>query len=114
MHNFAKIAFFVTSFIVAISLVEACFLARKARKEGKAYPWHEVWMSLADLAGRKHWAKRHQVRGPVVLAPATGLAKFRRGLPGAQTCSPERNCFSSGVFGSPKISAGEPISCTFP
>ncbi|MGT2431239.1 sterol desaturase family protein [Cupriavidus basilensis] len=56
MHNFTKIAFFVTSFIVAVSLVEAYVLARKARKEGKAYPWHEVWMSLADLAGRKLFA----------------------------------------------------------
>lgn len=53
MHNLLIFNLGVTAFIVAVSLVEAIVLARKARQQGKTYPWHEVGLSLADLAGRK-------------------------------------------------------------
>ncbi|MGO4326916.1 sterol desaturase family protein [Cupriavidus sp. 2TAF22] len=53
MENLHKIALFATVIVVAASLVEAFFLARKARQGGKDYPWHEMGLSLADMAGRK-------------------------------------------------------------
>lgn len=53
MHNLHKITLFATAFVVSVSLVEACFLARKARQQGKAYPWHEIGLSLVDMIGRK-------------------------------------------------------------
>jgi len=53
MHNLGKLTLYVTAFVVTISLLEAFFLARKAKRQGKDYPWHEVTLSLADLAGRK-------------------------------------------------------------
>ncbi|MNM94902.1 Fatty acid hydroxylase superfamily protein [compost metagenome] len=53
MHNLGTFTLCVTAFIVAVSLVEAFVLARKANRQGKAYPWHEVALSLADLVGRK-------------------------------------------------------------
>lgn len=53
MEHLGKLALFVTAFIVAVSMIEAFVLARKARQQGKTYPWHEVGLSLADLLGRK-------------------------------------------------------------
>ena len=53
MENLHYIAFFVTGIVVAASFVEAFFLARKARREGRQYPWHEMGLSLADMIGRK-------------------------------------------------------------
>ena len=48
-----KLTLLVTGFVVAASLVEAGFLARKARQQGKTYPWHEMGLSLVDMIGRK-------------------------------------------------------------
>ncbi|CAG2159607.1 sterol desaturase family protein [Cupriavidus numazuensis] len=53
MHNLHKITLFATVFVLAASMVEAFFLARKARQQGKTYPWHEMGLSLADMVGRK-------------------------------------------------------------
>jgi len=53
MHQLGFITFYVTIFVVTVSLVEAAVLARNARRAGKTFPWHEVWMSLTDLVGRK-------------------------------------------------------------
>ena len=53
MHNLHKITLFATVFVVAASMVEAFFLSRKARLQGKTYPWHEMGLSLADMLGRK-------------------------------------------------------------
>ncbi len=53
MHNLHKITLLATAFVVSVSLVEAFFLARKARRQGKAYPWHEMRLSLVDMIGRK-------------------------------------------------------------
>ncbi|WP_342051160.1 MULTISPECIES: sterol desaturase family protein [unclassified Cupriavidus] len=53
MENLHYIAFFVTGIVVAASFVEAFFLARKARREGTEYHWHEMGLSLADMVGRK-------------------------------------------------------------
>ncbi len=53
MQNLHKIALFATVIVVGASLIEAFFLARKARREGKDYPWHEMGLSLADMVGRK-------------------------------------------------------------
>ena len=48
-----KLTLLVTGFVVTASLVEAGFLARKARQQGKTYPWHEMGLSLVDMIGRK-------------------------------------------------------------
>ena len=53
MLHLGKLTFYVTLFVVSVSLVEAAVLARKATRAGRAFPWHEVWMSLVDLVGRK-------------------------------------------------------------
>ncbi|CAG2153181.1 hypothetical protein LMG31506_04761 [Cupriavidus yeoncheonensis] len=53
MHNLHKITLLATAFVVSVSLVEAFFLARKARRQGQAYPWHEMGLSLVDMIGRK-------------------------------------------------------------
>ncbi|QET04691.1 sterol desaturase family protein [Cupriavidus pauculus] len=53
MENLHYIAFFVTGIVVAASFAEAFFLARKARREGREYHWHEMGLSLADMVGRK-------------------------------------------------------------
>ena len=53
MQNLHYIALFATVIVVAASMVEAFFLARKARKDGKAYAWHEMGLSLTDMIGRK-------------------------------------------------------------
>ncbi|KAI3591226.1 Fatty acid hydroxylase family (carotene hydroxylase/sterol desaturase) [Cupriavidus sp. U2] len=48
-----QITLLATGVIVAASMVEAAFLARKARQQGKTYPWHEMGLSLVDMIGRK-------------------------------------------------------------
>ncbi|MGO4280651.1 MULTISPECIES: sterol desaturase family protein [Cupriavidus] len=48
-----RIALYATAFIVAVSLVEAVVLWRKRRNWNAPFDWREVWLSLADLAGRK-------------------------------------------------------------
>lgn len=48
-----RIALYATAFIVAVSLVEAVVLWRKRRNSNAPFDWREVWLSLADLAGRK-------------------------------------------------------------
>ena len=48
-----KVTLLATGIIVAASMVEAAFLARKARQQGKTYPWHEMGLSLVDMIGRK-------------------------------------------------------------
>ena len=53
MHNLHKITLLATALVVSASLVEAFFLARKARQQGQAYPWHEMGLSLVDMIGRK-------------------------------------------------------------
>ncbi|MGO4809995.1 sterol desaturase family protein [Cupriavidus sp. 2MCAB6] len=56
MLTTGKITLYVTLFIVAVSLVEACVLTRKHRNSGTPFDWSETWLSLADLAGRKLFA----------------------------------------------------------
>ncbi len=57
MLTTGKLAYYVTLFIVAASLVEAAWLTFKQRRAGEAkFDWYEVWLSLADLAGRKLFA----------------------------------------------------------
>ncbi|MGF6757141.1 sterol desaturase family protein [Paraburkholderia sp. GAS42] len=53
MLTIGKIAFYVTLFIVAVSLIEAWVLTRKNRNTATPFDWYEVWISLADLVGRK-------------------------------------------------------------
>jgi sterol desaturase/sphingolipid hydroxylase (fatty acid hydroxylase superfamily) len=56
MLTTGKLAFYVTLFVVAVSLIEACVLTFRKRREAAgeaAFDWSEVWLSLADLAGRK-------------------------------------------------------------
>ncbi|MEX3937898.1 sterol desaturase family protein, partial [Paraburkholderia phymatum] len=55
MLTTGKLAFYVTLFVVAVSLIEACVLTFRKRREAAgdaAFDWSEVWLSLADLAGR--------------------------------------------------------------
>ncbi len=56
MLTIGKIAFYVTLFIVAVSLIEAWVLTRKRRNSATPFDWYEVWLSLADLVGRKLFA----------------------------------------------------------
>jgi sterol desaturase/sphingolipid hydroxylase (fatty acid hydroxylase superfamily) len=48
-----KIALGVTLFVIGVSLIEACVLSRRQRDSATPFDWHEVWISLADVAGRK-------------------------------------------------------------
>jgi sterol desaturase/sphingolipid hydroxylase (fatty acid hydroxylase superfamily) len=56
MITIGKLALYATSIIVTVSLIEAVVLARKRRGTDKPFDWGEVWLSLADLAGRKLFA----------------------------------------------------------
>jgi sterol desaturase/sphingolipid hydroxylase (fatty acid hydroxylase superfamily) len=56
MLNTGKIAYYVLLFVIAVSLIEACVLTWQHRRGGAAFDWHEVWISLADVAGRKLFA----------------------------------------------------------
>ncbi|NIE65792.1 sterol desaturase family protein [Burkholderia sp. Ax-1719] len=54
MLTTGKLAYYVTLFIVAASLIEAAWLTFKQRRAGEnPFDWYEVWLSIADLAGRK-------------------------------------------------------------
>jgi sterol desaturase/sphingolipid hydroxylase (fatty acid hydroxylase superfamily) len=53
MFTTEKIAVFVLLFVVGVSLIEACVLTRKQRNSDTPFDWYEVWISLADMAGRK-------------------------------------------------------------
>jgi len=53
MLTTGTIATAVTAFIVTVSLVEAAILWRRRQGTDNPYSWKEVWLSLADLAGRK-------------------------------------------------------------
>jgi sterol desaturase/sphingolipid hydroxylase (fatty acid hydroxylase superfamily) len=53
MISTTLVALIAPSFVVGISLIEACWLAWKNRNTDARFQWHEVWLSLADLAGRK-------------------------------------------------------------
>ncbi|MCA8272414.1 sterol desaturase family protein [Burkholderia sp. AU30280] len=48
-----KLAYYVTLFIVSVSLVEAAVLTWRRARGPEPFDWNEVWLSLADLAGRK-------------------------------------------------------------
>jgi sterol desaturase/sphingolipid hydroxylase (fatty acid hydroxylase superfamily) len=53
MVHTGKIALYASSFIVSISVIEACVLSWRSRNGVTSFEWHEVWLSLADLVGRK-------------------------------------------------------------
>jgi sterol desaturase/sphingolipid hydroxylase (fatty acid hydroxylase superfamily) len=57
MLTTGKLTFYVTLFVVAVSLIEACVLTlrkrRNAQHSQETFDWSEVWLSLVDLAGRK-------------------------------------------------------------
>ncbi|MFP6560239.1 sterol desaturase family protein [Paraburkholderia sp. B3] len=56
MLTTGKIAYYVTLFVIVVSLIEACVLTWRQRRSGTPFDWYEVWLSLADLAGRKLFA----------------------------------------------------------
>ncbi|CAB3801699.1 hypothetical protein LMG28688_05416 [Paraburkholderia caffeinitolerans] len=57
MLSTGKLSSYVTLFIVAASLIEAVVLTFRKRCNGQVpFDWSEVWLSLADLAGRKLFA----------------------------------------------------------
>lgn len=57
MLSTGKLATYVTLFIVAASLIEAAVLSLRKRCDGQVpFDWSEVWLSLADLVGRKLFA----------------------------------------------------------
>jgi len=57
MLSTGKLASYVTLFIVAASLIEAAVLALRKHCDGRVpFDWSEVWLSLADLVGRKLFA----------------------------------------------------------
>jgi sterol desaturase/sphingolipid hydroxylase (fatty acid hydroxylase superfamily) len=53
MLNTGKITYYVTLFVVIVSMIEACVLAWRRRRSAEPFDWSEVWLSLVDLAGRK-------------------------------------------------------------
>ena len=53
MESLGKFTLYVTAFVIAVSLVEAVWLSRKNRITDTPFAWHEVWLSLADVVGRK-------------------------------------------------------------
>jgi sterol desaturase/sphingolipid hydroxylase (fatty acid hydroxylase superfamily) len=53
MVTTGKIALCATLFVIAVSLIEACVLTRRQRNSAMPFDWYEVWISLADVAGRK-------------------------------------------------------------
>ncbi|NLP60568.1 sterol desaturase family protein [Paraburkholderia sacchari] len=57
MLSTGKLSSYVTLFIVAASLIEAVVLTFRKRCNGQVpFDWSEVWLSLADLVGRKLFA----------------------------------------------------------
>ena len=53
MESIGKITLYVSVLVVSVSLVEAWVLSRRNRHGATPLDWHEVWLSLADLVGRK-------------------------------------------------------------
>jgi sterol desaturase/sphingolipid hydroxylase (fatty acid hydroxylase superfamily) len=53
MELTGKLALYASSFVVGVSLIEAWVLSRKNRHSATPFDWNEVWLSLADLVGRK-------------------------------------------------------------
>src|SRR5258708_3042261 len=53
MVTTGKIALCATLFVIAVSLIEAWLLTRRQRYSVMPFDWYEVWISLADVAGRK-------------------------------------------------------------
>ena len=53
MVTTGKIALGALLFVIAVSLIEACVLTRRQRNSATPFDWYEVWISLADVAGRK-------------------------------------------------------------
>jgi sterol desaturase/sphingolipid hydroxylase (fatty acid hydroxylase superfamily) len=53
MEQLGKFTLYVTAFVIAVSMVEAIWLSRKNRNTATPFAWHEVWLSLADVVGRK-------------------------------------------------------------
>ncbi|WP_027794624.1 sterol desaturase family protein [Paraburkholderia acidipaludis] len=56
MITTGKIAYYVTLFVIVVSLIEACVLTWRQRRDRAPFDWYEVWLSLADVAGRKLFA----------------------------------------------------------
>jgi len=48
-----KISLYVLLIVLTASMIEAFVLSRKYKRTDKAFDWREVWISLADLVGRK-------------------------------------------------------------
>lgn len=53
MESLTRIALYASLFVVGASLIEAWVLSRKNRNSATPLDWHEVWLSLADMVGRK-------------------------------------------------------------
>ena len=66
MESFTKLLLFVTGIIVAVSLIEAVVLSRR-KSASSPFAWHEVWISLFDLAARRLMSSS---------APDTGMPRL--------------------------------------
>jgi sterol desaturase/sphingolipid hydroxylase (fatty acid hydroxylase superfamily) len=53
MISTGKLGLYASSLVVGASLIEACVLSWKSRHSTTRFDWNEMWLSLADLAGRK-------------------------------------------------------------
>jgi sterol desaturase/sphingolipid hydroxylase (fatty acid hydroxylase superfamily) len=53
MELIGKLSIYVLVIVLAASMLEAFVLSRMHKGTDKAFDWHEVWISLADLVGRK-------------------------------------------------------------
>ncbi|VXC71243.1 Fatty acid hydroxylase [Burkholderia sp. 8Y] len=53
MELIGKVSLYVLVIVLAASMIEAIWLSRKHKGTKKAFDWHEVWISLTDLVGRK-------------------------------------------------------------
>ncbi|RDU97253.1 sterol desaturase family protein [Trinickia dinghuensis] len=53
MNTSTQISLVATSFVVGVSLIEACWLTWKNRRTDTPFQWYEVWLSLVDMIGRK-------------------------------------------------------------
>ncbi|MGF6961861.1 sterol desaturase family protein [Paraburkholderia youngii] len=52
MESFTKLLLVVTGVVVVVSLIEAVVLSRR-KSASSPFAWHEVWISLFDLAARR-------------------------------------------------------------
>lgn len=53
MEPIVRFSLYAGVFVITVSLIEAAWLARKRRNTDTPFAWHEVWLSIADAAGRK-------------------------------------------------------------